>query len=1320
MDYMVEQTTIRKMRQSLEILPKSIEEAYEANLRRIDSQPSSKRKLAQRLLGWITHVKRRLSMSEILEAFAVEEGLDEIDPENIVKPQRLLATCVGLVITDPSDDTVRLIHTSAYEFFRDRYVDAVNVDTDIARTCISYLSLKLFQSGGCSTASDLKERFDRMHFLHYSVHYLGFHALQASMEADMTTSIGEFLEADQLRTSVFQALQFHPNLPDNLGEALLQSIPTGQSALHVAACWNLKEVATLLLNKSHDVTALDSQRWTPLHYACLEGHWDVAEVFVRNGADLNSQDSQGWTPLFWASFTGSVDIVKLLLDNQADHLVQSTLGWTALHWAVTKGHHAVVTLLLQHHRTYLERGKPSKPGKLVASLTYTEAVDFSETLRHDSKVSPLEIAANLHQKGIFDALVKEFPGMVDVESEVFNRIWAEQKFPDPVSNPWRTLQKGERGTGAELRRPWKFKVLSQSHMDGFGGRWYDCNSETIWKSILLMSAINEGHLTAAHLLIESGADVNFYCNTTALHAAAFQEDSSFAEMLLQKGADTSVLDEDGYVPLHYAVMNCYPAIVTLLADAGADLNFGVGPSRSYFRGSTRGFDNDRLGWSFSGARSKTPLILACGPLLLKSTRDFGAQETLDVLLDKGADPNIQDDDGITPLHYAATLPDSSAVSKLLSAGANPNILDQKGRSPLHFLATFSKVDQPFEVLEDVIDRLVLQCQEEDRTKFINKRVMRSRRASGASISSHRSSDAQAGVVPAPLDDNENGKDQGSAVSLSLKNGRWTVFDILQERDGIIPSNLCLTPILQDAVRELCTQMISKLLALGAKPEPSAIHDLTAAITSPGLRSTDYNGRRRDIVSSRTFIHQRGSRVCIDSEELVAFDAIVSSLLTSGDVDINWRSPGLGVAAIHMAARTPGAKDVLQILLQHGADPSLELGSGISPVILAALHQESAQLRSLLGHLTLRPGPNIRAAYATEHQDVSDYTLLCEALKAQDVIERQYYIGSTLLHLAAELDHVDLVQSLLSSGARKHAIDNKGFLPVQYAAKSKAWRAMKALWPPMTPDGRLAGVRLPLYGPLEMQSNECLHEWLDKHGIHAYLLDAVVEANDTEMAAYLFDLGVAESYKPPLYLAAKLGHCDMISLLVSRGAKIGHTNTYGWCSLHVAAFYGHDAAVEMLIKLGASIHVTTSHWGSEPWPSGLNGAEWRGQALHLAALQGHVGTVQILIQHGADVNASTGVYGDVHSKYEAGETQHIGPSCGPTALHNALSTGVLHRRTGECLDQNRLLVARILIEAGSEVHGVGDYLRVKDVLCFGAFEDVWDAVRVGITEKGRPL
>jgi ankyrin repeat protein len=74
-----------------------------------------------------------------------------------------------------------------------------------------------------------------------------------------------------------------------------------------------------------------------------------------------------------------------------------------------------------------------------------------------------------------------------------------------------------------------------------------------------------------------------------------------------------------------------------------------------------------------------------------------------------ADPKMRDVRsplGSTPLHFAATNADRSAMTVLLAAGADPNARDAEGSTPLHMAAYASKGKNVQQLLEAGADPLL--------------------------------------------------------------------------------------------------------------------------------------------------------------------------------------------------------------------------------------------------------------------------------------------------------------------------------------------------------------------------------------------------------------------------------------------------------------------------------------------------------------------------------------------------------------------------------------------------------------------------------------
>ena len=124
--------------------------------------------------------------------------------------------------------------------------------------------------------------------------------------------------------------------------------------------------------------------------------------------------------------------------------------------------------------------------------------------------------------------------------------------------------------------------------------------------------------------------------------------------------------------LNSAIVNNNPTEARLVLEAGAELN---APHRH--------FDFER-----------PPIILAAM---------YGRSELVANLLDRGADPNIQDKDGLTALHEAARLGRLQICKTLIGAGAKLQLNSDDGERPIdltdHFLTegNFEKYFAPYRV-----------------------------------------------------------------------------------------------------------------------------------------------------------------------------------------------------------------------------------------------------------------------------------------------------------------------------------------------------------------------------------------------------------------------------------------------------------------------------------------------------------------------------------------------------------------------------------------------------------------------------------------------
>jgi ankyrin repeat protein len=176
----------------------------------------------------------------------------------------------------------------------------------------------------------------------------------------------------------------------------------------------------------------------------------------------------------------------------------------------------------------------------------------------------------------------------------------------------------------------------------------------------LIDAVYAHRSDLARILIESGADVNAKSRygETALLWAAYQGDAAVVELLLSKKARLlpAAGKFDRRNPLHMACEEQHIEVVRLLMAAGADVNAVA-------------------------STGETPLICAAMARHRGKTDDK-TRALLALLLDGGADPNAQSKGGTSALYWCALCSMPRSVELLLRHGADPQLPQDNGETPL--------------------------------------------------------------------------------------------------------------------------------------------------------------------------------------------------------------------------------------------------------------------------------------------------------------------------------------------------------------------------------------------------------------------------------------------------------------------------------------------------------------------------------------------------------------------------------------------------------------------------------------------------------------
>ena len=147
--------------------------------------------------------------------------------------------------------------------------------------------------------------------------------------------------------------------------------------------------------------------------------------------------------------------------------------------------------------------------------------------------------------------------------------------------------------------------------------------------------------------------------------------------LLFNGVDPNVRDSEGWTPLHYAAEEGYEDGISLLIDAGADVN-AINPSgysAYYILMICENYSPSIIAKLYSaGAELGSDLHEA---ILLN------IETEINYLIERKKFINAKDDLGNTPLHMAIAANRADLITPLIEAGANIDDVDDYQTTPLH-------------------------------------------------------------------------------------------------------------------------------------------------------------------------------------------------------------------------------------------------------------------------------------------------------------------------------------------------------------------------------------------------------------------------------------------------------------------------------------------------------------------------------------------------------------------------------------------------------------------------------------------------------------
>ncbi|KAF5684755.1 hypothetical protein FDENT_6558 [Fusarium denticulatum] len=478
-----------------------------------------------------------------------------------------------------------------------------------------------------------------------------------------------------------------------------------------------------LLRRGEDINGADSRGWPPLLWALVEDRKECLEMILANYNTRMASTDRDVGHVLHLALEAAVDptlILRLIADPRVELNAKSRDGWTALQYCLSRVSLQSVAFELLRRKNVdiyeqdchslnaldqiFDEGVSEQSAlKLISRSDVPENwFEKARSFRHSTGLNYLDDdaprtfihrASSLSWYSVEDTILACDPfKAVSIDGDGFSLLerYAYHGMKKRLIQilkglPPKTLQRSS-DSGSKLlilcaQQDWEQVVNVLAYEFSVDDSSTDSSGRTIahWASELGWTSLSSLLISKSRKwLNKTGQD-----GKTALHVAAEYRNYTACKDLIQAGADHSIRDKSGKLPIHVAAEQGHREIVKLLLE---------GPIKDL-----RTCEVDKEGRSLlhyivmwhsdsfirhcltilrpqvntKDSKGRTPLHFAC---------IFGNEPAVSVLLNIGLDPDKRDASSFTPLHHALMEGSVKCAQTLIRHGARYDLKDRFDRN----------------------------------------------------------------------------------------------------------------------------------------------------------------------------------------------------------------------------------------------------------------------------------------------------------------------------------------------------------------------------------------------------------------------------------------------------------------------------------------------------------------------------------------------------------------------------------------------------------------------------------------------------------------